>query len=278
MQNNWLRQPRTWVELFVLSNLGGLAPDIFLAHSTNHFQARAEWVPLVFSLSAPVILLAAIVTLALGKLSPWRILGNVTGWISIFIGVVGLVLHLKSQFFQQWTLASLVYTAPFAAPLAYTGIGLLLVLNRSVDAQAREWAEWVIFLALGGFMGNFIFSVTDHAQNGFFRQVEWIPVIASALAVGFLTVPLIIRVNEGYFKICFAMLALQVLVGLAGFALHLHADLHGVGKNLFEKVVRGAPVFAPLLFPNLAILGGIGLWTLRTMLDGTSDAATVNRS
>jgi hypothetical protein len=263
MQNNLLRQPRTWVELFALSNLGGLAPDIFLAHSTNHFQARAEWVPLIFSLAAPVFLLAAIASLFFGKPGPWRLLGNLTGWVSVFIGIVGLVLHLKSQFFQQWTLASLVYTAPFAAPLAYTGIGLLLILNRSVDDNLREWPEWVVFLALGGFVGNFIFSVTDHAQNGFFRHLEWIPVIAAAFAVGFLVVPLIAHVSEGYFKVCFAMLALQALVGLLGFALHLEADWNGVGRSLLEKAIHGAPVFAPLLFPNLAILGAIGLWSLK---------------
>jgi len=263
VSENALRQPRTWAELFALSNLGGLAPDIFLAHSTNHFHARAEWIPLVFSLAAPALLLAATASLALGKLAPWRALGNLTGWISVFIGVVGLVLHLKSQFFQQWTLASLVYTAPFAAPLAYTGIGLLLILNRMVDAKTREWSEWVVFLALGGFVGNFIFSVTDHAQNGFFRQIEWIPVIASALAVGFLVVPLIMRVPQKFFSLCFLVLVLQALVGLAGFALHLHADLNGVGNNFMEKVIHGAPLFAPLLFPNLAILGAIGLWTLR---------------
>jgi hypothetical protein len=259
---NWLRQPLTWVELFALFNLGGLAPDIFLAHSTNSFQSRAELVPLIFSLAAPVILLPAMWSLARGKLSLWRILGNITGWISIIIGIVGLVLHLKSQFFQQCTLASLVYTAPFAAPLAYTGIGLLLILNRSVDASSREWAEWVVFLALGGFAGNFVFSVTDHAQNGFFRQIEWIPVIASALAVGFLTVPLITRVNREFYTLCFALLAVQVLVGLAGTGLHLQADLAAPGKNLFEKAVHGAPIFAPLLFPNLALLAGIGLWVL----------------
>lgn len=262
MENNWLRQPHTWVELFALFNLGGMAPDIFLAHSTNSFQSRAEFVPLIFSLAAPVILLPAMWALANGKYSLWRGLGNITGWISVFIGIVGLVLHLKSQFFQQWTLASLVYTAPFAAPLAFTGIGLLLILNRSVDANSREWAEWVVFLALGGFAGNFIFSVADHAQNGFFRQVEWIPVIASALAVGFLTVPLITRVNRVFFALCFVVLALQILVGFAGFALHLQADLSASGKNLFDKVVHGAPIFAPLLFPNLALLGGIGLWVL----------------
>lgn len=262
MENNWLRQPRTWVELFALFNLGGLAPDIFLAHSTNRFQSAAEWVPLIFSVVAPIALVPATWALATGKIPLWRLLGNFTGWISVFIGVVGLVLHLKSQFFQLWTLASLVYTAPFAAPLAYTGIGLLLIMNRSVDSKTQEWAGWVVFLALGGFMGNFVFSVTDHAQNGFFRQVEWIPVIASATAVGFLTVPLLTRVNRGYIVICFAVLALQVIVGVAGAGLHLYADLHDSGQDLFEKVVHVAPVFAPLLFPNLAILAGIGLWAL----------------
>jgi len=262
MRNNWLWQPRTWVELFALFNLGGLAPDIFLAHSVNAFHSRAEWVPLIFSLAAPILLLPAIWALAKDKLFLWRVLGNFTGWISVFIGVVGLVLHLKSQFFQQWTLASLVYTAPFAAPLAYTGIGLLLILNRSVAANTREWAEWVILLALGGFVGNFIFSVTDHAQNGFFRQIEWIPVIASALAVGFLTVPLIQRVGMGFFLLCALMLGFQVLVGLTGFALHLHADLVAEGGSLFQRIVHGAPIFAPMLFPNLALLAGIGLWVL----------------
>ena len=267
MQNNWLRQwlrqPRTWVELFALCNLGGLAPDIFLAHSTNHFQSRAEWIPLIFSLAAPVVLLVATAAQIARKPAVWRLLGNLTGWTSVLIGVVGLMFHLKSQFFQTWTLAGLVYTAPFAAPLAYTGIGLLLILNRSVDAESREWAEWVVFLALGGFVGNFIFSVTDHAQNGFYRPIEWIPVIASALAVGFLTMPLIVRVSAEYFRVCFALLVLQALVGLTGFALHLQADVNAVGKDLFEKTVHGAPIFAPLLFPNLAILAGMGLWTLR---------------
>lgn len=263
MVNNWLRQPRTWVELFALFNLGGLAPDIFLAHSTNQFHAAAEWVPLVFSLAAPVLLLPAVWALATERLSLWRVLGHFTGWISVLIGVVGLVLHLQSQFFQEWTLASLVYTAPFAAPLAYTGIGLLLILNRMTNPDSREWAEWVVFLALGGFAGNFVFSVTDHAQNGFFRSVEWIPVIASAVAVGFLIVPLAMRVRPDFYTLCFAVLIAQVLVGLAGFALHVAADWQAAGRNLFDKAVHGAPVFAPLLFPNLALLAGIGLWDLR---------------
>ena len=45
-------------------------------------------------------------------------------------------------------------------------------------------------LALGGFFGNFVLSLTDHAANGFFARTEWIPVISSAFATGFLLVPL----------------------------------------------------------------------------------------
>ena len=50
--------------------------------------------------------------------------------------------------------------SPFAAPLAYTGLGLLLIANRLVDPQSPEWAYWILLLALSGFIGNFVFSLT----------------------------------------------------------------------------------------------------------------------
>jgi hypothetical protein len=259
---NWIRSPQMWVELFALFNLAGLAPDIFLAHTTNYFRHPTEYIPLVFSIISPVLTLPAVVLLGLGKVRGWRILGYIVGWSSVLIGVTGLVLHLDSQFFQQWTLASLVYAAPFAAPLAYTGIGLLLIMNRMVDADSIEWPLWVIFLALGGFVGNFIFSVTDHAQNGFYHVTEWIPVVSSGLAVGFMTVPLIKRVGRGFLRVCAGLMLLQALVGIVGFVLHFRADLYGIGPTFFDRVVYGAPIFAPMLFPDLVILGGIGLWVL----------------
>ena len=85
------------------------------------------------------------------------------------IGLTGVILHLDSQFFHARTLRSLTYAAPFAAPLAYTGLGLLLIVNRMVEPDDIEWAQWVLLLALGGFAGNFVFSLTDHAMNGFFN-------------------------------------------------------------------------------------------------------------
>jgi hypothetical protein len=258
----WYRSPRMWLELFALFNLAGLVPDIFLAHSTNFFRHRTEFIPLIFSMISPIPLVPAVLLLAKGKLRWWKILGYIVGWCSVLIGVGGLVLHLESQFFQLWTLASLVYAAPFAAPLAYTGIGFLLIMNRMVDADGMEWPLWVIFLALGGFVGNFIFSVTDHAQNGFYHPTEWIPVVSSALAIGFMLVPLITRVSRKFLRLCALVMLFQALVGLIGFGLHLRADVYGVGPTLFDRIVYGAPIFAPMLFLDLVILAAIGLWVL----------------
>jgi hypothetical protein len=260
--NSWYASPLAWVELFALFNLAGLTPDIFLAHKVNYFRAPAEYVPLVFSIVAPIVLAMAIWGLVKGWMRLWSGLGLVVGWLAVLIGIVGLLLHLDSQFFQLWTLASLVYAAPFAAPLAYTGIGLLLIMNRMVPQDSREWPLWVIFLAWGGFVGNFVFSVTDHAQNGFFHLTEWIPVISSALAVGFLVLPLLTSVNAQYLAACGLVMLLQASVGVIGFALHFHADWNGVGPTLLDRIVYGAPVFAPMLFPDLVILAGIGLFGL----------------
>jgi hypothetical protein len=52
-------------------------------------------------------------------------------------------------------------------------------------------------------------------------------------------------------------------VGVAGFAFHLLADVRQPGATLFERLITGAPPGAPLLFPNLVVLGLIALWALR---------------
>jgi hypothetical protein len=263
-----------WLEAFVLVNLAFLAPDIYLAHSTNLFRSAAEYVPFFFSLAAPAVLLVALFARRPGR-SPrlWRALGLLVGWASVAVGVAGLVLHLESRFFRENTLESLVYTAPFAAPLAYTGIGLLLLLNRMVNPATVAWPMWVLFLALGGFVGNFVFSLADHAQNGFFHPTEWVPVASSAFAVGFLLVPFLVRVDRSYLPVCVAVLLVQAAVGLLGFYYHTAANLHGSSPSKFDNFVYGAPAMAPLLFPNLVLLTFIGLWVLRPHLPPAPVAA-----
>jgi hypothetical protein len=192
----------------------------------------------------------------------WIDVGYLIGWLAVLVGLAGVILHLNSQFFDERTLKSLTYAAPFAAPLAYTGLGLLLIVNRMVRPDEMAWAQWILLLALGGFAGNFVFSLTDHAMNGFFNPAEWIPVVSSAFAVSFLVVPFLLEVRRPFLALCAAVLTVQALVGLIGFALHMRAVLREPGAGLFERLLTGAPPMAPLLFPNLVILGLIGLWVL----------------
>ena len=130
MQNrNWIYDRAVLLELFVIINLSFLALDVFIAHSVNSFAHRAEWIPFIFSLVAPVLLL---LTLFRGQGRMKRCVGHGVGWVSVFVGIGGLLFHLESQFFTDLTVKSLIYTAPFIAPLSYAGIGLLLIMHHTV--------------------------------------------------------------------------------------------------------------------------------------------------
>ena len=272
----WWKQPVLWVEGFVTLNIAFLTFDIYLAHSVNQFRRPAEYIPLMFSASAPCLLVVA--------LSQWRqrrvlwvTLGQLVGWSAILVGLTGVILHLQSHFFLERTLSSLTYSAPFAAPLAYAGLGFLLVMNRMVAADSVEWAQWVVFFTLGGFFGNFVFSLTDHAQNGFFYSVEWVPVVASAFAVGFLVVPLVMPVPKRFIELSAGILMLEAVVGVWGFLLHASNNLRGPSIHMFDNFIYGAAPIAPLLFPNLMVLGTIGLWQLSRLEGGALRAESQTR-
>jgi hypothetical protein len=265
LSERWFLRPQIWIEVFAILNLGFLTFDIYLAHSVNQFRKPEEYIPLIFSATAPLFLIVGL-TLRDRWPAVWRDLGYLVGWVAVLVGLTGVILHLESRFFYERTLRSLTYSAPFAAPLAYTGLGFLLIMNRMVDPESEEWGQWVLLLTLGGFVGNFVFSLADHAGNGFFNPLEWVPVVASAMAVGFLAVPLVMRVSRPYLDLCVAILVLEAGVGLWGFILHAAGNLRGPSVHPFDNFTYGAPPMAPLLFPNLMVLGIIALWQRRSMM------------
>jgi len=272
MDENKLRRLKSWlqpfflIEAFCLVNIGFMTLDIYLAHSANEFRRKAEYIPLYFSMIAPFFLLAGLAVRKRWK-AVWTDFGYLVGWGSIAVGLTGVILHLDSSFFYERTIKSLTYSAPFAAPLAYVGLGFLLVMNRMIEHESPEWAQWVLFMTLGGFFGNFVISLVDHAENGFFYPLEWVAVGASAIAVGFLVTPLLMRVSRRFLSLCMAVLLAEVCVGLWGFFLHTERNLHGPSTILFKNVIYGAAPLAPMLFPNLAVLGLIALWRLRELAE-----------
>jgi len=250
--------PTRVTHAFVVANIAFIGGDIVIAHGANAFAEPMEWAPVVFSAVATPLLVPS----ALGSKNPaFATVDLVVAWLAILVGAVGMVFHLESRFFEAQTLHSLVYSAPFIAPLSYVGVGLLLVLVRSEEAGTPRFGPWVLLLALGGFIGNFLLSLIDHAQNGFFRLTEWIPVGSAAFAIGFLVAALGWP-GRGTYRACGWMMVVQVLVGFAGFGLHLAANFAPmpVEVSMADRFVFGAPAFAPLLFVNLAFLAGIGLW------------------
>ena len=62
------------------------------------------------------------------------------------------------------------------------------------------------------------------------------------------------------------VLLLEAAVGVWGFLLHALSNLRGPSIHAFDNFVYGAPPLAPLLFPNLVVLGLIGLWRFRQTL------------
>lgn len=264
--SKWARQGSLIIELFVVINLSFLALDIFIAHSANAFSHPAEWIPFYFSLCAPLLLILELGMNWYGNKQSYRLIGFLVGSCSSVIGIAGLLWHLHSTFFEYQTIKSLVYTAPFIAPLAYTGLGCLLIMNRMVKQDGMEWSQWLIFFGLGGFFGNFVLALLDHAQNGFFLFAEWIPVISSASAVSFLGIALARKCSYRFVELCIAIMVVQVFVGVLGFYFHGISVTRGMASSFFENLVYAAPVFAPLLFINLAFLSGLGLLGLRYKL------------
>jgi len=255
----WIRRPADWAELFAIGNFAFLTVDIGLAHSVNSFERAPEWIPLVFSLAAAFLLAIGFPPAMRART---RGLAIAVGVVSVLVGISGLLWHLDSHFFREQTLKNLVYTAPFAAPLAYTGLGLLVLLGRLVDSETDEWAIWVLVLALGGFIGNFALSVADHAQNAFFHPTEWIAAAGAAFGIGFLFVAAFVDRGERFLRLCLFVLAAEIAVGVLGFALHLRGNLLAPGGSPAQRFLYGAPIFAPLLFANLALLAAIGVFLL----------------
>jgi hypothetical protein len=270
-----LLRPLPLLEIFMVGNVAFLALDIYIAHAVNDFRHPGEWIPIYFSIIAAPLYAMSLVFSGLdpGPNQPrtgarrfGRALGSLVGWGCLAVGIAGLLYHLESQFFQLQTIKSLVYTAPFIAPLAYTGMGLVLLLNRMVDSRTIDWGRWVVLLAAGGFIGNFVLCLCDHAQNGFYVKAEWIGVIAGAVAVGMLVAVVVVPNNRPLIRLGYLIMLAQIFVGTYGAVLHVKANVYGPSRSVWDNFVFGAPAFAPLLFADLAILGLLGLWGLERVL------------
>jgi hypothetical protein len=241
--------------VFAGANLLGLFPDVWLAH-TSFWHSRAEGIPLTVSLGGGLVVLVAA---AIGLRPATRLALDLVALVCLATGAAGLAWHAGSQTLRHPTLQNLVYSAPILAPAAYAGLGLLLVAAAHVGGAAAR-GRVVLLLAGLGLGGNFVLCLLDHAQNGFWAPVEWASVVAGALGGVTVTTAAFLELRRPEERFVWWVLAAMLLAATAGTLLHAHANLQTSGP-LLDRMRYGAPIFAPALFADLALLAALGLLT-----------------
>lgn len=97
-------------------------------------------------------------------------------------------------------------------------------------------------------------------MNRFADWAEWIPVVAAAFGLAFLTIAIPFHLNRRHITVTAWVMAAQNIVGVLRAGPPVQSILHGPSESLLANAIHAAPLFAPLLFADLAILGDLGLW------------------
>ena len=119
----------------------------------------------------------------------------------------------------------------------------------------------VLARAMGWRMGVIIGTGLVLTILGTFIVMALFGIDLERMSLGALVVALYRPGDGHYMRFVLVVLGCQIVVGVVGFAFHFTANVGGP-SGWWENFLYGAPIFTPLLFPNLAILAALGVWTL----------------
>jgi len=231
--------------------------DVFIAHSENGFF-RWEVIPLIFSPLAVVAVLAQLVFQH--NIVVKRTFQTVM-WVGVVVGVVGTLFHLTGNATSsQQSLNSLLVTgSPIAAPIAFAGISCYALASVHYLGTIRR-SKLLVLVGLG-FLGAVIAAFLDHARLGFVPSYTLIPLVSGTLATlaCFYRAHSPANLNPDATYILSSILILNLVVGIMGFGFHLFGDLAGAQTVVWARIMYRNPLLGPLLFCNLALLGGLSL-------------------
>jgi hypothetical protein len=116
---------------------------------------------------------------------------------------------------------------------------------------------WLVGL---GYVAAEASAILDHARGQFENPAVWLAVVPGAFATA-VTLAMACKRNPNHSDhvIYIWTQLMMILVGLLGLGMHLSADMTPTGELSIERMINFAPVFAPLLFTNMAILGLIAV-------------------
>ncbi len=254
-----------------------LSVDIYLAHNINGTITRNEWIPIIFGVTAGVLLLIAGL-IALRYRSLASILATLVLIGSIVVGGLGISFHLSRTLLlesagdSQTVLDALVWAPPLLGPMFFALVGvlgisaawiesppnsgrLLLPGNRSVQMPYSKTRAYFLIVSVF-ILAATLSSVLDHARFNLNNPWVWLPTMAGLFGVAVsLIMGFIARPTRWDISVYIGAMLLLLLVALIGFVLHVNTSLIPRGTIVVERFIRGSPLLAPLLFANVALLG-----------------------
>jgi hypothetical protein len=259
--------------------LSGL--DAWLAHRASGTIRGAEWVPAIFGPVAGAVLLVAGV-IALRRRTLASILATAVFAASIVVGIVGAWLHLQRAILptgpagQRVALDLFFWAPPVLGPLAFAFIGifgtsaawievppgsgrLLLPGNLRLQLPYPKTNAY-FYITATGILIALVSSVFDHAATGFDDPWLWLPTAGGTFAAAVATMlGMIQRPTTTDLWTYVGAMVLLFAIGAVGAVLHLRLDLSAGGYLIAERLLRGAPLMAPLLFSNMGLVGLVAL-------------------
>ena len=229
--------------------------DVLIAHSQNYFF-RWEVIPLIFT---PLAVLAVLAQLVYSRSVVVKRIFQTVMWVGVAVGVVGTLFHLTGNATSSYESYNrlLVAGSPIAAPIAFAGISCYALASAHYHGTIRR-SKLLVFVGLG-FLGAVIAAFLDHARLGFEPTYTLIPLVSGTLATLTCFYMAYGQANPKETYICLSILALNLLVGILGFGFHLIGDLAGTQTIVWARIMYRNPLLGPLLFCNLAVLGGLSL-------------------
>ncbi|MBN1477114.1 hypothetical protein JXA47_10205 [Candidatus Sumerlaeota bacterium] len=264
---------------FVAMNFGFLGLDTLLAHWMDRTIKLYEWIPIIHG---PIA--GALVLIFLLRSHPTRfevILYLMVLISALVVGALGTAFHWQRALlvremepvgFLQW----LIFAPPAAGPMAFGGvalIGLMAALHEEPrgSGQMSLWGmvrlvapisktRQLLWLVGLGYVAAEASAILDHARSQYENPAVWLAIVPGAFATA-VTLAMACKrsPNHSDHVIYIWTQLMMVLVGLLGLGMHLSADMTPTGELSAERLINFAPVFAPLLFTNMAILGLIAV-------------------
>lgn len=241
--------------IYMSINFVLIGVDVALAHSQNNFF-RFEMIPLIYT---PFAVAAILLKLLLpGKRWVNRILEMSLGF-GVLIGVIGTLFHLAGNAISnsQPIYEVMIEGSPVAAPIAFAGIDIYTWVAVKPVTTRRD--SWLLILVGLGFLASVLAAFLDHARLTFSPIYTLFPIISGLMATIGCFWLAFSQKSRSEVLVFLNVMALNMLIGLLGFVFHVLGDLAGTQTIIWARFLYRNPILGPLLFCDLAVLGGLSL-------------------